>query len=223
MGIVKALSLNYRVNLLGLASALLLFYTALSNKPWWTITGGIEGERTFSAEVSPFNIAVEILGKPATVPILPYLNLAARLSILLAAATILLGSLLATKPWSKPLISVRGLVLPILFLCGLFIGLSLAGSYVGVNLPLTGEFTLAYAIPYGELNIATETPVSAALTGEYWIALAAGIISVLAKTFQGKITSSKRQSYAPPPSKASNVEVKAASAKNSSTVSTAHL
>ena len=191
MGIVKALSLNYRVNLLGLASALLLFYTALSNKPWWTITGGIEGERTFSAEVSPFNIAVEILGKPATVPILPYLNLAARLSILLAAATILLGSLLATKPWSKPLISVRGLVLPILFLCGLFIGLSLAGSYVGVNLPLTGEFTLAYAIPYGELNIATETPVAATLTGEYWIALAAGIISVLAKAFQGKVSYSR--------------------------------
>jgi hypothetical protein len=44
LGIVKALSLNYRVNLLGLASALLLFYTALSNKPWWTITGGSEGE-----------------------------------------------------------------------------------------------------------------------------------------------------------------------------------
>ena len=191
MGIVKALSLNYRVNLLGLASALLLFYTALSNKPWWTMTGGMEGERTFSAEVSPFNIAVEILGKPATVPILPYLNLAARLSILLAAATILIGSLLATKPWSKPLISVRGLILPILFLAGLFIGLSLAGSYVGVNLPLTGEFTLEYAIHYGELNIATETPAVATLTPEYWIALAAGIISAFGKAVHGKIVQAR--------------------------------
>jgi len=173
--------------MLGLASAILLFYTALSNKPWWTMAGGLGGEHTFSAEVSPFNIAVEILGKPATVPILPYLNLAARLSILLAAATILLGSLLAKKPWSKPLISVRGLMLPILFLCGLFIGLNLAGSYVGVSLPLTGEFTVEYAIHYGELNITTKTPAVATLTQEYWIALAAGIISALAKVVHGKI------------------------------------
>jgi hypothetical protein len=191
LGIVKALSLNYRVNLLGLTSALLLFYTALSNKPWWTMTGGLDDEHTFSAEVSPFNIAVDILGKPATVPILPYLNLAARLSILLAAATTLIGSLLAGKPWSKPMISVRGLILPILFLCGLFIGLSLTESYAGANLPLTGEFTLKYTIHYGELNIATETPTVANLTQEYWIALAAGIISVSAKALHGKIASSK--------------------------------
>jgi hypothetical protein len=34
---------------------------------------------------------------------------------------------------------------------------------------------LEYAISYGELNIATETPVKAALTQEYWVALAAGL------------------------------------------------
>jgi hypothetical protein len=103
-------------------------------------------------------------------------------------------------------------MLPILFLAGLFIGLSLAGSYVGVNLPLTGESTLECAIPYGELNIVTETPVSAALTQEYWIALAARIISVFAKAFQGKITSSKGQRYGSLSSKASNIEVKATAA-----------
>jgi hypothetical protein len=102
---------------------------------------------------------------------------------------ILIGSLLAKKPWSKPMMSARGFILPILFPCGLFIGLSLAGSYVGVNLPLTGESTLRYAIPYGELNIATETPVTAVLTEEYWIALTAGAFSVVAKVLQGKIVS----------------------------------
>ncbi len=147
----------------------------------------MEGERTFSAEVSPFNIGVEVLGKPVTVPVLPYLNLAARLSILTAASTILLGSLLAKKPWSKPLMSVRGLVLPILFLPALSIGLSLAGSYVGVSLPLVGESTFDYRIRYGGLDIAVETPVAAALTQEYWIALAAGIISAFGRAVHGKI------------------------------------
>jgi hypothetical protein len=58
------------------------------------VYGGIGDERTFSAEVSPFSVVVEVLGKPVTVPMLFYLNLAARLSVLLAAATTLLGSLL---------------------------------------------------------------------------------------------------------------------------------
>jgi len=53
----------FRFNLLGLASSFLLFYAALSNNPWWTVYGGIGDERTFSAEVSPFNISVEVLGK----------------------------------------------------------------------------------------------------------------------------------------------------------------
>jgi hypothetical protein len=87
----------FKFNLLGLASAFLLFYTVLSNNPWWTVYGGVGDERTFSAEVSPFNISVEVLGKPVIVPILFYLTMAARLSILLAAVTTLSGSLLAQK------------------------------------------------------------------------------------------------------------------------------
>jgi hypothetical protein len=190
MVLVKVLTLNNRFNLLGIASSLLLFYTALSNSPWWTMAGGMGDEFTFSAEVSPFNIAVEVLGKPVTVPILPYLNLAARLSILLAAVTIFVGSLLAGKPWSKPLMSLRGLTLPILFLAGLFIGLNLAKSFVGVGLPLVGKFTLEYSIPYAGGRITTETLADATLTQEYWTALAAGILSAIAKTVHGRISES---------------------------------
>jgi hypothetical protein len=190
MVLVKVLTLNNRFNLLGIASSLLLFYTALSNSPWWTMAGGMGDEFTFSAEVSPFNIAVQVLGKPVTVPILPYLNLAARLSILLAAVTIFIGSLLARKPWSKPLMSLRGLTLPILFLAGLFIGLNLAKSFVGVGLPLVGKFTLEYSIPYAGGRITTETLADATLTQEYWTALAAGILSAIAKTVHGRVSES---------------------------------
>jgi hypothetical protein len=192
LGVVRALSLNYRVNLLGLASALLLFYTALSNKPWWTMSGGAVGGQSFLAEVSPFSIVVEILGKPVEVPILPYLTLAARLTILLAAASILIASSLATKPWSKPLMNVRGLILPILFLATLYLGLSLAGSYVGVNLPLVGESTLEYVVHAGELNITTKTPMEAGFTQEYWLALAAGVVSAFGKAVHGRIVKTEK-------------------------------
>ena len=66
----------------------------LSNNPWWTVYGGIGDERTLSAKVSPFNISVEVLGKPVIVPMLFYLTMAARLSILLVAATTLIPNFL---------------------------------------------------------------------------------------------------------------------------------
>jgi hypothetical protein len=184
---VKVFTLNHRFNLLGVASSFLLFYTALSNNPWWTVYGGIGDEHTFSAKVSPFNISVEVLGKPVIVPMLFYLTMAARLSILLAAATTLSGSLLIKKPWSKPLISLRGLLLPVLFLAGLFVTLNLASSYANVSIPLIGRSTIKYIINYGGLRIGTETAVEAALTQEYWIALTAGILSALAKAVPGRI------------------------------------
>jgi hypothetical protein len=184
--LVKALTLGNRVNLVGIASSILLLYVAVSNNPWWVAYGGLGGEHTFSAEVSPFNIAVQVLGKPVTVPILPYLNLAARLSILLAAVTIFAGSLLARKPWSKPLMSLRGLTLPILFLVGLFIGLNAVKQLAGVSLLLAGKSTLQYSIPYAGGRISTETLVEATLTQEYWVALVAGVLSVLAKAVQNK-------------------------------------
>lgn len=196
MTATRLLTLNHRLNVLGLASSFLLLYTALSERPWWTVYGGIGDERTFSAEVSPFSVAVEVLGKPVTVPMLFYLNLAARLSILLAAATTLLGSLLIKKPWSKPLMSLRGLVLPILFLAGLSVSLNLAKTLAGVSVPLVGQSVIEFAMNYGGFRISTETPVTAALTQEYWIALAAGVLSALARAIHGKVASHLRRATA---------------------------
>ncbi|MBO3810289.1 MAG: hypothetical protein FGF50_11955 [Candidatus Brockarchaeota archaeon] len=189
MGITKLLSLNYRLNVPGFIAAFMLFYIVSSDKPWWRMSGGLGEQRTFSANVSPFAVAVEILGKPVTVPIIPYLTLAARLSIILTATAMLVGSLLVKKTWSKPMMSIRGLILPILFLLGLYIGLRVAGSYIGVDLPLTGGFDLSYTIHHGELSINVLIPTVAGFTEEYWIALTAGIVSALARVIHGKIVS----------------------------------
>ena len=192
MKVTRLLTLNYRLNTPGLASSILLLYTAISNSPWWRIVGGVGGEHTFSAEVSPFSIVVEVLGKPVTIPILFYLNMAARINILLAAVTTLVGSLLADKQWSKPLISLRGLVLPVLFLAGLSITLSLAKTLAGVSLPLIGGSIIEYTTSYGGLRVSAETPVEATLTQEYWVALAAGASSALARAIHGRIATKRR-------------------------------
>jgi uncharacterized membrane protein (DUF441 family) len=68
--------------------------------------------------------------------------------------------------------------------------LNLAKSFVGVGLPLVGKFTLEYSIPYAGGRITTETLADATLTQEYWTALAAGILSAIAKTVHGRISES---------------------------------
>jgi hypothetical protein len=83
--------------------------------------------------------------------------------------------------------SLRGLTLPILFLAGLFIGLNAVKQLAGVSLPLAGKSTLQYSIPYAGGRISTETLVEATLTQEYWVALAAGVLSILAKAVQNRV------------------------------------
>ncbi|MEM0450428.1 MAG: hypothetical protein QXO17_02515 [Nitrososphaerota archaeon] len=107
---------------MGILGSLLLYYVALSDRPWWILRGGSTGERLFEIAVSPFAFSAELLGKPIIVPIIPYLNLAARLSVLLAASTTLIGSIFAGKKWSGPLLSLRGLTVPLVFLLGIIAG-----------------------------------------------------------------------------------------------------
>lgn len=187
MKIVEALSLKNRVNTLGIIGALLLIYISLSNQPWWTLAGGLGEEHSFSARISPFTFEAQILGKPLVLPIMPYLILAAKLTALLAAATMIIGSFLPTKPWAKPLMSMKALALPIMFVVGVFAGSQLVNSYIGVSIPVTGRFTINYSITYGELSILTQTPSMTTFTLEYWIALVAGVFTVLARILQGKM------------------------------------
>lgn len=182
MQIANILTMGKRINLLGVISASLLLYLSLSNEPWWTLKGGSETECTLIAEISPFMFNIQILGKPLTIPAIPYLNLAAKLVMLLAALTTLTGSLLPTKPWTKPLISLKGLALPIIFIAGTIVALKIAGSQIGIDLPLAGNFAISYTI--NEVN--AEIPAATCITAEYWIACIAGVTSVLAKVLQGK-------------------------------------
>lgn len=59
---------------------------------------------------------------------------------------------------------------------------------MGLNIPVAGEFVLKYVVNAGGLQIATETPSKTTITTEYWIALAAGIITLEAKIIHGRIT-----------------------------------
>jgi len=170
----------------GLLAGAMLLYVAFSGKPWWVLIGGTMEEPTFLAEVSPFKVNIAVLGRPVVITILPYLNLAATLSLLIAFMRIIVGSLGFSRDWSKPLMSLTGLAMPIIFLATIYLGLQAAKAYVGASIPLSGQFNLAYDIPIGGTTIASQTPSQSAITQEYWTALTAGALSLIAKIVQGR-------------------------------------
>ena len=188
MQMINPLSLGGRVNAIGVVTALLLLYLCLSNNPWWTLRGGLGGENTLLVEVSPFVYRLEILQKPVSIPAIPYLNLAAKLTFILAAITTFIGSIASRRPWSKPLISLNGLLLPIMFLVGLLIASKMAGAYFKIEVPLNGEFTIDYVVD----GIHAQIPSSSSLTTEYYIAVATGLLSVLTKALHRKIQKTGR-------------------------------
>lgn len=185
MSLSKKLTLGYKLNILGLLAGVMLLYVSLSGKPWWVLIGGSMEEPTFLAEVSPFKVNIAILGKTVLIPMLPYLNLAATLSLLIASTGIIIGSLSISRDWSKPLISLKGLGIPLIFLATLYFGLQATQTYVGASIPLSGGFNLVYNIPYGDAIITSQTPSRTLIAPEYWIALTAGILSLIAKIIHG--------------------------------------
>lgn len=191
MSFLRTLTLGYRANAIGLLAGVMLIYVALSGRPWWAIVGGAVEEPTFAAEVSPFRVSILILGKPVEVAILPYLNLAATLTFLLASARVIAGSLLLRKGWSKPLVPLTGLVMPIVFVPILWLGLRASEAYLRVVIPLIGEFNLLFSLAYDGEVVRVHVPSRAILTHEYYVALAVGALLLAAKVVQNA-TAGKR-------------------------------
>ena len=190
MDVRRILTINYRLNVMGLIAGFFLIYIAISDKPWWILIGGSVEEHVFSAELSPFMTMITVLGRPVHLPIITYLNMGVRLSFLVAAATTILGSIFVRRSWSKKFISLAGLKTPIAFLILLFVCLEIVKIHFGITIPIIGRSTLTHKIFLTGGEITVHIPMTAKITQEYWTALIIGIPSLIAKL----ITSSKRSS-----------------------------
>lgn len=183
MRMVNLLSIGGRVNTIGVVASLMLLYACFSNNPWWILTGGQGGENIILVEISPFTFHMEILRRPVVIPIIPYLNLIAKLTLTLAAIMMLIGSAVPEKPWSKPLMGLSGIFIPMIFLAGLLISLRMAENYFKVNIPINGICSINYTVE----NIRVQILLRSFLTTEYYIAILVGVLSVLAKILHGRI------------------------------------
>jgi hypothetical protein len=113
MGVRKALTLGYRLNIPALLAGIIILYIIYKGEPWWILTA-VGKIPTFKAEVAPYIINIVILNKPVDAPIITYIVLSGYLTYLLVGIATIIGSLIPSREISKSLIGYRSLTIPVL-------------------------------------------------------------------------------------------------------------
>ena len=181
---MKILTLNNRFNIPAFLGGILILYVVLSKSPWWVLEA--VGERpTFSAYVSPYLININILGKPLEAPILYYAVVSGFLVYTLTGITCIIGAFYPKKRWSKTLIGFRGFIIPLFTTVMLYITLLMAKNYLNTDIPIVGRGVLEFSISYGGGDIHTYTTFIADFTNTYYIAVIAGILTLVGRLITG--------------------------------------
>ncbi len=167
-------------------SGVLTLGLAIVGGPWWVTMGGAGGE-AFHASVSPFAFDISILGSPVDIPVIYWLNVAARIAFILAGLEITVASFLVQKRWSKSFISLRALWTSLLFILSIYIGLTAVHNILGISVPLHGEALLTYTLPIQSVPITAEVPTQTYFTTTFELALVSGILAIVARMIHGRL------------------------------------
>lgn len=159
---------------------------AIVGGPWWVTVGGAGGE-AFHASISPFAFDISILGSPLDIPVIYWLNVAARIAFILAGLEITVASFLIQKTWSKSFISLRALWTSLLFIISIYIGLAAVHNILGIAIPLHGEALLTYTLPVQSFPITAEVPTQTYFTTTFELALVSGILAIVARMIHGRL------------------------------------
>jgi len=160
----------------------LLILSFTYGMPWWTIRIG-EGLGEF--RISPFDAGIELFGTAVEVPILFYLNLGAKITILLTAATLLLSSTNAVKKHSarmldlsykKPVYMTASIV--ILGILSKFVLLSTSN----IDIPFVG----ASVLQLSSKGVNISVPIISAFTIAFWLAVLSSALAMAAKVYHLK-------------------------------------
>ncbi len=159
---------------------------------WWELIAGEASKPALYIGFSPFELKAELLGvqviNPS--PIMNALFTSERLLAMLGSATIILGSLLRGKPWSRRLLNLRPLTMPVCFGILTVAVAALSATMVqrftpsvAQALPNLGDALMPYSSRYLTFNLYPFTGVNGLVkvstesrfTIQFWTALASGV------------------------------------------------
>ncbi|NHV99440.1 MAG: hypothetical protein HA496_07300 [Thaumarchaeota archaeon] len=202
-------------------SGILFLAVSAAGGSWWELVAGEASKPVLYVGLSPFEFRVELLGARAVNPS-PLMNAfftSERLLALLGSATVIIGSLLPGKPWSRRLLNLRPLTMPVFFgiltialttVLATFVQ-SFAPSVAQAlpNLaealtPYSGKYLTINLYPFTGVNGSVKISTESRFTVQFWTALVSGVFCLAGWVLGGKKDLSQALPPQPEPSGAPN-------------------
>jgi len=197
-----------------LIGGVLFLIVSLISGAWWELIGGEASKPVLYVGLSPFDFKAELLGSQIieASPLMTALFISERLLAILGSATIIAGSLLRGKTWSRRLLNLRPLTTPIGFGVLILIGaIAVVPSlmhlipYMDQVLPDLREALMPYAsqyltvnlYPIAHINGSIKVRVVSQFTINFWLALLSGALCLAGAIIHRRET--KAELFPPPP------------------------
>lgn len=159
--------------------AFVLFLSLAYRAPWWQL---VIADELGHVSVSPLDAEIRLLGSTIDIPLLWYVNLGAKLTMLLVAASLLVYSLNTGKSYSRKLLDACYrkpvyMVLSIILLC--VVTRLLVGSLFNFDIPLVGASRVAIS----SNGVTISVPITASFQWVFWLALLSALLAISAKVY----------------------------------------
>jgi hypothetical protein len=205
-----------KFRILYLVDGVLFLIVSLISGAWWELIGGEASKPVLYLGLSPFDFKIELLGSQVVEasPLMTALFVSERLLAILGSATIIAGSLLRGKTWSRRLFNLRPLTMPIGFGVLILIGaiavvplLMRLIPYMDQVLPDLREALVPYASRYLTINLYPITHINGSIkvrvvsqfTINFWLALLSGALCLAGAIIRRRETRTELPPPPPPP------------------------
>lgn len=166
-----------------ITAATLVVLSVLYAAPWWQVT---IGDGLGQVDISPLDYKANLAGASIEIPIIWFLNLGSKLTMLACAVAMLIYSVATQKAFSKQLLGFaykKPLLMFVLFAVMLVVSIYIVGTFVDVNVPLMGTTTLLLSAG----GVTANVPISTSLTWVFWLAFATAVLAIAAKIYDWKV------------------------------------
>jgi hypothetical protein len=172
----------------GVATIAVIIFSVLMGVPWWQLA---IGHGVGQINVSPLRFGFDLLGDPVSLPLIFFLNLVSLLLLTMAAAGLLVYSIIPNRKYSKQLLGFaykKPLYTVVLFIGSLLVATVAVGNFLEDNIPISGEATLLLPASISQ-GAKVSVPIVTGFTWVFYLVLAATVFCIAARFYDKRIAS----------------------------------
>lgn len=166
-----------------ISAATIFLLSVLYAAPWWRVT---IGDGMGQAEISPLDYKANLAGASIEVPIIWFLNIGSKLTMVSCAVAMFLYSVTTRKSFSRQLLGFaykKPLLLLGLFAVTLVVSTMYVETFLGVYVPLMGTANVLFSAG----GVTASVPVSTSFTWVFWLAVATAVLALVAKIYDLRV------------------------------------